>query len=79
MQVKDWIITVGVVVASLGYECLPHGQSADANDNLSFFAQSADAGVFKSFGFLTLVIGVFIVVVGLLAWLVSESRNERRK
>jgi hypothetical protein len=66
LQVKDWVLIAGVVVTCLGYECLPHGQSVSPPNNLSFFTQSADAGVFKSFGFLILLSGLLLIIVGLI-------------
>ena len=65
LQAKDWIIGAGVVIVCLGYECLPHGQSISPPNSLSFFVQSADSGVFKSFGFPILAIGALLIVIGL--------------
>jgi len=63
---KGCILAIGLVVGFLGYECLPHGQSADPENNLSVFAQSADVGAYKSFGFVMMVVGGIIVIVGLI-------------
>ena len=63
IQAKDWILIAGLVVAFLGYECLPHGQHLDAHNNTSLFAQSASRGAFFSFGGVTLAVGVLIVIV----------------
>jgi hypothetical protein len=66
LSVKDWILIAGFAVGCLGYGCLPTGQSASPPNNLSFFVQSADGGAFKSLGFLVLVAGILLVVVGLI-------------
>ena len=63
IQAKDWVLITGLVVAFFGYECLPHGQNLDAHNNTSLFAQSASGGAFLSFGGITLLIGILIVVI----------------
>ena len=63
LQAKDWVLITGVVVVCLGYECLPHGQEANAKLNTSLFAQSASGGAFLSFGFLTLAFGLLIIFI----------------
>ena len=62
LQIKDWVLIVGIVVAYLGYECIPTGQSVNPKLNLSFFAQTADAGGFLSTGLIMLAIGLLIAV-----------------
>jgi hypothetical protein len=63
LQTKDWVLIAGVVIACLGYECLPHGQEANAKLNTSLFAQSSAAGAFLSFGFLTLAFGLLVIFI----------------
>ena len=63
IQAKDWVLIIGLVVAFLGYESLPHGQNLDAHNNTSLFAQSASGGAFLSFGSITLMVGILIVVL----------------
>lgn len=65
LQAKDWVAIAGVVVACLGYECLPHGQAANAKHATSLFAQSSSGGAFLSFGFLMLGLGLVIIVISL--------------
>lgn len=60
---KDWILIAGLVVAFLGWECLPHGQHLNAENNASLFAQSSSRGAFFSFGGITLAAGTLIVIV----------------
>ena len=67
--VKAWIIAAGVVVAALGYECMPHGQSLIPDNFSSSFARLADAGTFAPFGVKMMVAGACIVIVGLLTLL----------
>jgi hypothetical protein len=63
IQAKDWVLITGLFVAFLGYECLPHGQNLDGHNNNSLFAQSASGGAFLSFGSITLMVGILIVVL----------------
>ena len=63
IQAKGWVLITGLVVAFLGYECLPHGQDLDAHNNTSLFAQSSSGGAFLSFGGITLAVGILIVVL----------------
>ena len=63
LQTKDWVLIAGVVIACLGYECLPHGQEANAKLNTSLFAQSSASGAFLSFGFLTFAFGLLVIFV----------------
>ena len=63
LQAKDWVLIAGVAVATIGYQCLPHGQSVNPKQNLSLFAQSADAGAFLSVGFTVIGIGLLIVCI----------------
>jgi hypothetical protein len=66
LRAKDWILIVGIVVAALGYEQLPHGQELNAKLSTSLFAQSAGAGAFTSTGGIMLVAGLMIVVASAL-------------
>ena len=63
---KDWVLIVGIAVACLGYRCLPHGQQANAENNLSLFAQSAGVGAFMHIGFIVLGVGLLIIGISLL-------------
>jgi hypothetical protein len=63
LRAKDWVLIVGVIVATLGYEFLPHGQELNAKLNTSAFAQLAGAGAFTSAGGITLVAGLMIILV----------------
>ena len=65
LQKKDWLLIVGLVVAFLGFECLPHGQSLLPKSSLSLFNQSSARGAFLSFGFITLLFGLVIVGISL--------------
>jgi len=55
----------GAVVVLLGYECVPNGQSL-APDNFTFFAKSADAGMFMLSGVHKIIAGLCIFIIGLL-------------
>jgi hypothetical protein len=63
LDARDWVQIVGFVMAATGYLCLPHGQSANAEENLSLFAQSANSGAFPFIGIVLL--GVGVVIIGL--------------
>lgn len=64
--VKQWLIGIGIVVACLGWECLPHGQSLLPNHFLSLFAKSSDTGAFIPFGTVLLIVGACLLLAGLL-------------
>lgn len=66
LQTKDWVLIAGIAITFLGFECMPHGQSINPKNNLSTFAQFADAGAFTSIGFLTAVLGLLIIYVSFL-------------
>lgn len=66
IEARKWVATAGAVIACLGYECLPHGQGANATHNLSVFAQSADRGAFVSVGAVMLMAGVLIFALSFL-------------
>jgi len=63
LQVKDWILIAGLVLAFLGYECLPHGQHLNAEQNGSLFDQSASGGAFLSIGGIMLSFGALVVII----------------
>ncbi len=63
IQAKDWVLISGLVVAFLGYECLPHGQNLDAHNNTSLYAQSAGSGAFLSLGGLALACGILLILL----------------
>jgi hypothetical protein len=63
---RDWVQIVGFSVAAIGYLCLPHGQSGNAEENLSLFAQSAGSGAFLSIGVVVVCVGLVIVCLSFL-------------
>ena len=63
LQAKDWVLIAGVAVATIGYQCLPHGQSVNPKMNLSLFSRAADAGAYLSVGFTVGCIGLLIICI----------------
>ncbi len=65
-SLKDWILGIGVVIACLGWMCLPLGEEAGPKRILSVFTRSVDAGAFVSTGFVLLLVGAVIIGLSLL-------------
>lgn len=64
--VKQWIVGTGVVIAALGYQCIPTGKSLMPDHFLSSFAQLSDTGTVMPVGLLMMIAGICLIVVGFL-------------